>query len=127
VESLNLSILDIGTPAKKDGPSTGDADPVISVKSLPINNGGVASICYCAKAPKSERLSLNGVSHPTQKPLALMRYLVKLITPPGGIILDPFAGSGSTGVAALQEGFLFVGIEQNKEYVDIAERRLEAA
>jgi site-specific DNA-methyltransferase (adenine-specific) len=53
-----------------------------------------------------------------------MAYLCKLICPPGGLILDPFAGSGSTGVAALQEGFAFVGIEREAEYVEIAERRM---
>lgn len=65
--------------------------------------------------------------HPTVKPLALMRWLVRLVTPPGGCVLDPFAGSASTGVAALQEGALFVGIERETEYVPIALARLEHA
>lgn len=64
--------------------------------------------------------------HPTVKPLALMRYLCRLITPPGGTVLDPFMGSGSTGKAAVLEGFEFIGIELNPEYVDIAERRIGA-
>jgi DNA modification methylase len=63
-------------------------------------------------------------THPTVKPLELMRWLTRLVTPPGGTILDPFAGSGSTGAAALTEGFGFVGIEQQPEYVDIACARL---
>jgi DNA modification methylase len=62
--------------------------------------------------------------HPTVKPLALMRYLCRLVTPPNGTILDPFMGSGTTGMAAKQEGFQFIGIEKEKEYVDIAERRI---
>ncbi len=62
--------------------------------------------------------------HPTIKPLALMRYLVKLITPPNGLILDCFMGSGSTGIAAIQEGFDFVGIEKDEAYFAIAEKRL---
>jgi DNA modification methylase len=62
--------------------------------------------------------------HPTVKPIALMRWLVALVTPPGGIVLDPFAGSGSTGVAALLEGRSFLGIEREAEYVDIACARL---
>ena len=62
--------------------------------------------------------------HPTVKPTDLMRWLCRLVTPPGGLILDPFAGSGSTGVAAVAEGFRFVGIEQDAEYVAIAERRI---
>ena len=63
-------------------------------------------------------------NHPTVKPLALMRYLCRLVTPPGGIILDPFMGSGSTGVAAELEGFRFIGIDQDKEAFDIACRRV---
>jgi site-specific DNA-methyltransferase (adenine-specific) len=62
--------------------------------------------------------------HPTVKPLALMRYLCRLVTPPGGLILDPFMGSGTTGMAAKAEGFEFIGIEKEKEYVEIAERRI---
>jgi hypothetical protein len=63
-------------------------------------------------------------SHPTVKPLALMRWLCRLVCPPGGVILDPFTGSGSTGCAAVLEGFRFLGIEQEAEYVAIAERRI---
>jgi DNA modification methylase len=62
--------------------------------------------------------------HPTVKPIALMRWLVRLVTPPGGTVLDPFAGSASTGCACLLEGFKFVGIEQDAEYAAIAERRI---
>jgi hypothetical protein len=65
--------------------------------------------------------------HPTVKPVELLRYLVKLITPPGGLVLDPFAGSGSTGVAALAEGREFLGIEMSAEYAEIAKARLEHA
>jgi site-specific DNA-methyltransferase (adenine-specific) len=63
--------------------------------------------------------------HPTVKPISLMRYLCKLVTPSGGTILDPFMGSGTTGIAALLEGFDFVGIEQESEYLTIAQARLE--
>ena len=80
---------------------------------------------YCAKASKAERGE--GNTHPTVKPEKLMRYLVRLITPPGGTVLDPFTGSGSTGIAAIKEGFKFLGIEKEKEYFDIAESRLEYA
>jgi site-specific DNA-methyltransferase (adenine-specific) len=65
--------------------------------------------------------------HPTVKPIALMRWLVRLVTPPGGTVLDPFTGSGSTGVAALQEGVSFVGVEREPEYIPIARARLEHA
>jgi site-specific DNA-methyltransferase (adenine-specific) len=62
--------------------------------------------------------------HPTVKPVALMRWLVRLVTPPGGLVLDPFTGSGTTGIAALREGFSFVGFEQDPEYVEIARARI---
>lgn len=67
---------------------------------------------------------LKGNSHPTVKPLALMRWLITLITPPGGIVLDPFAGSGTTLLAAQQLGMHWLGIEQEQEYVAIARARL---
>jgi DNA modification methylase len=63
-------------------------------------------------------------SHPTVKPIALMRYLCRLVTPPGGLVLDPFMGSGTTGIAALEEGFDFAGIEKEQQYIEIAKRRV---
>jgi site-specific DNA-methyltransferase (adenine-specific) len=65
--------------------------------------------------------------HPTVKPTALMRYLVKLVTPPGGTVLDPFTGSGSTGKAAILEGFTFIGCEMTEDYLPIIQGRLEHA
>ena len=65
--------------------------------------------------------------HSTVKPIALMRYLVRLVTPPGGIVLDPYAGSGTTGIAAKLEGFRFVGCELSAEYAEIARARIDAA
>lgn len=62
-------------------------------------------------------------THPTVKPITLMRYLCRLITPPNGVILDPFMGSGTTGIAATHEGFSFIGIEREAEYFEIAKRR----
>jgi site-specific DNA-methyltransferase (adenine-specific) len=62
--------------------------------------------------------------HPTVKPVDLMRHLVRLVTPTGGVVLDPFLGSGTTGLAAEMEGFAWVGIEREAEYVTIAEARL---
>ena len=62
--------------------------------------------------------------HPTVKPVSLMRYLCKLITPKNGTVLDPFMGSGSTGIGAKLEGFDFIGIEQQKDYIDIATARI---
>ncbi len=65
--------------------------------------------------------------HPTVKPTKLMRYLCRLVTPPGGVVLDPFAGSGSTGRGAVLEGFRFIGIEREDEYIAIARARIAAA
>jgi len=87
------------------------------------DDGSAARFFYCAKASPSERGEYN--THATVKPLALMRYLIKLITPPNGILLDPFAGSGSTLVAASQLGFDAIGIELDKVHCDIIERRLK--
>jgi site-specific DNA-methyltransferase (adenine-specific) len=85
----------------------------------------------CKKASKRDRNSdwrgeeIGAINrHPTVKPTDLMAWLVRLITPPGGIVLDPFAGSGSTCVAARREGFFFIGIEQELEYVEIARKRV---
>jgi DNA modification methylase len=82
-----------------------------------------ARFFYCAKASKADRG--DGNSHPTVKPTELMRYLCRLVTPPGGVVLDPFMGSGSTGKAAALEGFRFIGIEREAEYLEIARGRIE--
>lgn len=73
------------------------------------------------------RTRSNQNSHPTVKAQRLMQYLIKLVTPTGGVVLDPFMGSGSTGVAAKKLGFDFIGMEKEKEYFEIAERRIERA
>lgn len=64
--------------------------------------------------------------HPTVKPVKLMEYLITLITPPNGIVLDPFFGSGTTGIAAVNLGFNYIGIELDEQYVEIARRRINA-
>ena len=89
--------------------------------------GGASRFFYVAKANKKDRNE--GVEkanhHPTVKPTDLMRYLVRLVTPPNGVVLDPFTGSGSTGKAALLEGFQFVGVELTEEYLPIIAGRLQ--
>lgn len=84
------------------------------------------SIIYQAKSSKSERTNGGAItnSHPTIKPIALMEYLIKMVTKPGGIVLDPFAGSGSTLVAAKQNGYQYIGIEMTEEYIPIINARL---
>ena len=67
-----------------------------------------------------------GNNHPTVKPVALMRYLIKLVTPANSTVLDPFTGSGSTGMAAVELGHTFIGCELDPHYVEIAKRRIEA-
>lgn len=84
--------------------------------------GDAARFFYCAKAGKKDRG--DGNTHPTVKPTDLMAYLCRLVTPPGGVVLDPFMGSGSTGKAAVREGFRFIGIEMDAEYLAIAEARI---
>ncbi len=119
------------------------------------SSGSAARFFYCAKASRSERdAGLSGEkrpltwssgkknpgsfqsdgtekaahnNHPTVKPIALMRWLCRLVTPPDGLILDPFCGSGSTGVAASLEGFRFIGIDDKPDYCEIARRRIAAA
>lgn len=123
------------------------------VKPFVGDSGGASRFFYVAKASKSERNKglegmplvesgikndsgrgfsesdphkkiLNQNFHPTVKPIKLMQYLIKLVTPPNGIVLDPFMGSGSTGVAAKELGFNFVGCELSPEYFEIAEKRI---
>jgi DNA modification methylase len=87
------------------------------------DSGSAARFFYCAKASKADRGDAN--HHPTVKPTDLMRYLCRLVTPPNGTILDPFMGSGSTGKAAIMEGFRFIGIEREAEYLEIARARID--
>lgn len=123
---------------------------------LDVQQADVSRFFYVAKASKSERNAglegmplvesgvkndsgrgfskenpykevLNQNFHPTVKPIKLMQYLIKLVTPPDGITLDPFMGSGSTGVAAISLGFNFIGCEMSQEYMQIAEKRIDNA
>jgi site-specific DNA-methyltransferase (adenine-specific) len=87
--------------------------------------GTAARFFYSPKVSKSERGENN--THPTVKPQELMKYLCRLVTPKGGTVLDPFMGSGSTGMACKDEGFEFIGIEKEKEYFEIAEKRINSA
>lgn len=116
------------------------------IKQAYGDSGGASRFFYCAKASKKERWfyctecksafpmeeyeqhnhSLNcRIAHPTVKPLKLMEYLVKLVTPPNGICLDPFIGSGTTAIACKQLKRNFIGFEINSEYIEIANKRLE--
>ena len=87
--------------------------------------GSAARFKYCAKANKKDRGE--GNNHPTVKPTDLMAYLVRLVTPPGGVVLDPFMGSGSTGKACKREGFNFIGCDLDPDFVELARKRIEEA
>jgi site-specific DNA-methyltransferase (adenine-specific) len=135
----------------------GDLDSVQKFTKGTTDSGSAARFFYCAKASKRDRNEgLDGFEakrdhdgrkdggvggdnprnrtnnaklnhHPTVKPTSLMQYLIRLVTPPGGIVLDPFMGSGSTGKACAYEGLEFIGIDQSAEYVAIAQARIDFA
>lgn len=121
---------------------------------IELDTGGASRFFYCAKASRAEREAglreaglreavagamsgpetrpdrptnhpLRRNHHPTVKPIDLMRWLVRLVTPPGGTVLDPFTGSGTTAIAAHLEGFSFIGIEREAEYAEIARARIK--
>jgi site-specific DNA-methyltransferase (adenine-specific) len=92
--------------------------------AIRTDSGSAARFFYTAKATAAER---QGVTHPTVKPLDLMAYLCRLVTPPAGIVLDPFMGSGTTIKAALSEGFNAIGIERDPAYFEMAQHRLNGA
>lgn len=92
------------------------------VRLLDEDSGGASRFFYTAKASRADRG--HGNTHPTVKPLRLMEWLVRLVTPPDGTILDPFAGSGTTLLAARNLGYSAVGVEKEAEYVVVARRRL---
>jgi len=102
-------------------------DKVNSVeRKLYLDEGGASRFFYCPKVSKRERNEgIQKNTHPTLKPVDLMAYLVRMVTPKGGVVLDPFMGSGSTGKAAVREGMSFIGIEREDEYMEIAEGRIE--
>jgi len=115
---------------RKDEPSAGCANVgEVGLKMRPgmrrLDSGSASRFFYCAKASKKERGL--GNNHPTVKPINLMRYLCRLVTPPNGLVLDPFTGSGTTGIAASREGFSFLGFERREQYVEIARTRIQRA
>jgi site-specific DNA-methyltransferase (adenine-specific) len=87
------------------------------------DEGSPARFFYCAKAGKADR---QGTTHPTTKPISLISWLCRLICPPGGVILDCFAGSGSIIPAAVTQGFKVIAIEREEEYISDCLRRIEA-
>jgi site-specific DNA-methyltransferase (adenine-specific) len=91
-------------------------------REWPGDSGGASRFFYCAKASPTERGP--GNDHPTVKPLALMQWLVRLVCPPGGVVLDPFLGSGTTALACEDLGLRWIGIEREEKYCEVAKQRL---
>ena len=133
-EQTGESVSRIGSPR---GAAAGDGWGMTATGAEYDDAGGASRFFYVAKADSAERnagLSVTTLftpadaptrnDHPTVKPIALMRWLVRLVTPPGGLVLDPFAGSGTTGCAAVLEGFDFMGVEREEASVGIARARI---
>lgn len=111
---------------KPRGAAAGDGWGMTRTGAEYSDTGGASRFYYVAKASRSERTCDGTVdcTHPTVKPVALMRWLVRLVTPPNGVVLDPFTGSGTTGIACVQESRRFIGIEREAEYMEIARARI---
>ncbi len=139
LDESQAEVLDAQSGVQKDGIAVnrnrGDVRPM-SVAGTPKTvgektdygyggSGGASRFFYVAKAPGHERPKAgDGTAHPTVKPVSLMRWLVKLVTPPGGTVLEPFAGSGTTIEAALTEGFHVIAIERDATYIPLCEQRM---
>lgn len=149
-QSGNRPGMSGGGTGKRDASMFG-VGGVTKPATVRSDNGGASRFFYCPKASKKEREAGLGEfalarrtdgrkgdcanprlrtserrnTHPTVKPIALMQWLCRLITPPGGLIVDPFTGSGSTGCAAIAEGFRFWGTEMSEEYANIARARIK--
>lgn len=111
----------IGNPR---GADSGDGWGMTATGAEYDDAGGASRFFYVAKADASERVRVNGTAHPTVKPLGLMRWLVRLVTPPGGTVLEPFAGSGTTVEACILEGFRCIAIEREADYLPLIVQRV---
>jgi DNA modification methylase len=122
-EQSGESVSRVGKP--RSGPN-GDGWGMTATGAESDDAGGASRFFYCAKPDTAERnVGLDGRNpHPTVKPVELMRWLIRLVTPEGGTVLDPFMGSGTTGIAALREQRSFVGVDQEAEYVTVARARI---
>ena len=123
-EQSGTSESRIGKPR---GAASGDGWGMTATGAEYADSGGASRFFYTAKAASAERPKAGKVAHPTVKPLDLMRWLVRLVTPPGGVVLDPFAGSGTTLEAAIVEGFRCIGIEREADYLPLIDQRIARA
>lgn len=109
---------------KPRGADSGDGWGMTATGAEYDDQGGASRFFYVAKADSAERVKVNGVAHPTVKPLDLMRWLVRLVTPAGGTVLEPFAGSGTTVEACVLEGFHCIAIERETDYIPLIQQRI---
>ena len=136
-----------GAEASADSANAGVVGFQMKPGARRLDSGSAARFFYCAKTSRTDRhegllnpgpqfqqgttlrkaatTETTGNNHPTVKPTDLMAYLLRLVTPAGGLALDPFMGSGSTGKAAMREGFQFIGCEIDEQYAAIARSRIE--
>lgn len=123
-EVLAAFPAEAGSNSATPGPKSGEVFGAWGERTTGYEGGrsSAARFFYCAKAGKLDRL---GSTHPTVKPIALMRWLSRLITPPAGLVLDPFAGSGTTGISCMAEGFDCVLVELVSEHVADIQRKLD--
>ncbi|AEK08614.1 DNA methylase [Mycobacterium phage DLane] len=127
--TLKSGLMRAGTKrAARDGAVYGRLDEDATPRDTYADSGGASRFFpvfrYEAKAPGAERPRANGVAHPTVKPLDLMRWLVRLVTPPNGVVLDPFAGSGTTAEACIHEHKRCITIEREADYLPLIVNRL---
>ena len=125
--TLTSGLMRAGTKPKGERETYGQdaAAGYETTRDTPGDSGGASRFFYVAKADATERPRVNGTAHPTVKPLSLMRWLVRLVTPPGGTVLEPFAGSGTTVEACIIEGFDCIAIEKGDEYLPLIRQRID--
>ena len=125
--TLTSGLMRAGTKPKGERETYGQdaAAGYETTRDTPGDSGGASRFFYVAKADATERPRVNGTAHPTVKPLSLMRWLVRLVTPPGGTILEPFAGSGTTVEACIVEGFQCIAIEREADYLPLIRQRID--
>lgn len=125
---LSSGMMRAGSQRSSGGGYHGNFSGEATAKDTYGDCGGASRFFYCAKASQAERNGgVEKNSHPTVKPVSLMRWLVKLVTPPGGLVLDPFAGSFTTGIACVLENYRFVGFDESEDYCAIGRGRLAHA
>lgn len=127
VGTVAANVVEFGTGAVNiSGTRNGDRWPAnVILDESQAESLAQSKYFYTPKASKAERQSVSGTTHPTVKPIALMRWLVRLVTPPGGTVLEPFAGSGATIEACILEGFDYIAIEREAEYIPLIQARID--